>query len=315
MPFRHPDLGAPQPPQRPVFRFRAGICLIAAPLLAVPAAAQDLGTGILQHAQAGGPEIDSGPLRETTRTSPNSEPGEANQRLPFASNPDLRRATVERHLRSLRTTNPIAAAEAGRELAKHDYNGIFRGFLDGTGLDPADAGDVLTAFIVLQWMVANDATAEPSPAALQAIRRRFVMPMAAKPPLSQPASRAAFAEQVKLRAVLHHAGWKAARQLGVLPRFLATLPDAFIPATKLQALALTEAGLVAKGQAQGRAVARPSPPMASTDAAPPAADPRPAQPPSPGAHRTPQSRRATPPTGMRSRACISAPPPVSASAA
>ncbi|KQQ14822.1 hypothetical protein ASF53_08235 [Methylobacterium sp. Leaf123] len=195
----------------------------------------------------------------------------------------MRRATVERHLRSLRTTNPIAAAEAGRELAKHDYNGIFRGFLDGTGLDPADAGDVLTAFIVLQWMVANDATAEPSPAALQAIRRRFVMPMAAKPPLSQPASRAAFAEQVKLRAVLHHAGWKAARQLGVLPRFLATLPDAFIPATKLQALALTEAGLVAKGQAQGRAVARPSPPMASTDAAPPAADPRPAQPPAPGA--------------------------------
>ena len=33
----------------------------------------------------------------------------------------------------------------------------------------------------------NDATAEPSPAALRAIRRRFVLPIADKPPLSQPA--------------------------------------------------------------------------------------------------------------------------------
>ncbi|BAU89440.1 hypothetical protein MPPM_0835 [Methylorubrum populi] len=294
----HPDLAAPVPARLRLPTHQSGTrtCLFGALLLlAAPAGAQVAGAGIpggfpQRQAQADGPGIDTRSLRETASPAQESDTGATDRRLPFASSPDLRRATVERHLRSLRATNPIAAAEAGRELAKYDYDAIFRSFLDGTGLDSEDAGDVLTAFIVLQWMVANDATAEPSPAALQAIRRRFVLPMADKPPLSQPANRAAFAEQVKLRAVLHHAGWKAARQLGVMPRFLATLSNEFIPAAKLQALALTEDGLVSKGRSTGPAGARPSrepsepsPPTVSTDAAPPPNDPRPASPLSAGA--------------------------------
>ncbi|CAO4152023.1 hypothetical protein GPNCGGLF_LOCUS3796 [Methylorubrum aminovorans] len=271
-------------------------CLIASlVLLGTPALAQEIGTRVggelapqLRQPQVRtrSAEIDARSLREAAPRPEKPDTGEPDRRLPFTSSPDLRRATVERHLRTLRATSPIAAAEAGRELAKYDYDTIFRSFLDGTGLDPADAGDVLTAFVVLQWMVANDATVEPSPAALQAIRRRFVMPMAAKPPLSQPVSRAAFAEQVKLRSVLHHAGWKAARQLGVMPRFLATLSNEFIPATKLQALALTEDGLVPKTRPAGARLLRepsdPPPPTASTDVAPPV-NPRTVTPPSAGA--------------------------------
>ncbi|MGU3463717.1 hypothetical protein ACLBXO_02600 [Methylobacterium sp. C33D] len=189
--------------------------------------------------------------------------------LPYASTPDLRAATVTRAVRDQRSTNPIAADETARELARH-YDSVFRGFLDGTPLRPDDAGDVLTAFIALQWMVANDSTVEPSAAALRAIRTRFVAPMADRPPLSQPATRAAFAEQVKLRAVLHHAGWQAAKRLGVLPRFLAGLSNEFIPVATLRNLALTEDGLVPKGRA-GRAAPKP-PPVAES---PPLADARP----------------------------------------
>lgn len=259
-------------------------------LMAAPALAQNAGAGVrgeFEQVRTRSAEIDVRSLGETAPGEPDA--GQPDPRLPFASTPDLRQATVDRHLRTVRATNPIAAAEAGRELAKYDYDTIFRSFLDGTGLDPADAGDVLTAFVVLQWMVANDATMEPSPPALRAIRRRFVLPMAARPPLSQPANRAAFAEQIKLRSVLHHAGWKAARQLGVMPRFLATLSNEFIPAAKLQALALTEDGLVPKVRRAGPAGTRlsrdpqaPSPPKASTDVATPA-DPRTATPPSPAA--------------------------------
>ena len=198
--------------------------------------------------------------------------------LPYDSTPDLRAATVARAVRDQRATNPIAAAETARELAQHDYDTIFRGFLDGTPLRPDDAGDVLTAFIALQWMVANDATVEPSAAALRAIRTRFVAPMAERPPLSQPATRAAFAEQVKLRAVLHHAGWQAAKRLGVLPRFLAGLSNEFIPVATLRNLALTEDGLVPKGRA-GRAAPKP-PPVAE---GPPVPDARPAPSPAPSA--------------------------------
>lgn len=194
--------------------------------------------------------------------------------LPFVSSAELRAATVAREVRDLRATNPAGAAATAREMARHDYDTIFRGFLDGTPLRPDDAGDVLAAFVALQWMVANDSATEPSPAALRAIRRTFVEPLAAKPPLSQPGTRAAFAEQVKLRMVLHHAGWKAAKQLGALPRFLATLSNAFIPASKLQALALTDEGLVGKGP-------RPSAPP--TDARSPVADARPTAPPGPTA--------------------------------
>ncbi|WP_298952170.1 hypothetical protein [uncultured Methylobacterium sp.] len=195
--------------------------------------------------------------------------------LPFATSPQLRAATVAREVQALRATNPIGAAETARELARHDYDAVFRGFLAGTPLREDDAGDVLTAFIVLQWMVANDATAEPSAAALAAVRRRFVVPMAERPPLSQPATRAAFAEQVKLRAVLHHAGWQAAKQLGVLPRFLATLSNEFIPASRLRSLALTDEGLVPKDGARGDPGRRPS------NRPPPSADARPTPTPAP----------------------------------
>lgn len=221
--------------------------------------------------------------------------------LPFATNADLRAATVAREIRALRATNPVGAAETAREMAKHDYDTIFRGFLDGTPLRPDDAGDVLAAFVALQWMVANDSMTEPSPSALRAIRRKFVEPLAGNPPLSQAGSRAAFAEQVKLRMVLHHAGWKAAKQLGVLPRFLATLSNEFIPASKLQALVLTDEGLVGKGSANGsaagsangRAGARPS---SRPDEAPaPVVDARPTAPPTPAPTPAPPPDAGQPP--------------------
>ncbi|UYW26978.1 hypothetical protein [Methylorubrum extorquens] len=48
------------------------------------------------------------------------------------------------------------------------------------------------------------------------------------------------------------------------PRFIASLSKEFIPAAKLQALVLTEAGLVAKGQMPGRTEARPAQPSLPT---------------------------------------------------
>lgn len=218
------------------------------PLLVAAAPAQDVGTGILQGTQQQpfqtlGARIEARSVGDAAR----AEGGNAAPALPFASNAELRAATVARHVRELRATNPIAAAEVAREMARHDYDAIFRSFLSDTDLRPDDAGDVLTAFIVLQWMVANDTKTEPSPAALRAVRRQMVAPMADKPPLSQASTRAAFAEQVKLRTVLHHAGWQAAQRLGMVPSFVATLSKDFIPPAKLRAVALTDDGLVGMG--------------------------------------------------------------------
>ncbi|WP_244936684.1 hypothetical protein [Methylobacterium currus] len=222
------------------------------PLLPAAAAAQALGAEI-QSPQA--PMPDSG-LDNRSAEAP---------ALPFATSAGLRAETVARHVRDLRASNPVAAAEIAREMSRHDYDAIFRSFLTGTDLRADDAGDVLTAFIVLQWMVANDAAVEPSAGALRAVRRRMVAPLADKPPLSQPLSRAAFAEQVKLRAVLHHAGWQAAKRLGTLPTFLAGLSKDFIPPAKLRAVALTDDGLVGQG---GRRPSRETPSAARPPAAP-----------------------------------------------
>ncbi|MGE7414681.1 hypothetical protein [Methylobacterium tarhaniae] len=248
------------------------------PLLAAAAPAQDVGTGILQGTQQQFRTLDARSVGEVAR----SESGDASPALPFASNAELRAATVARHVRKLRASNPIAAAEVAREMARHDYDAIFRSFLSDTALRPDDAGDVLTAFIVLQWMVANDTKAEPSPAALRAVRRQMVAPMADRPPLSQASTRAAFAEQVKLRTVLHHAGWQAAQRLGMVPSFVATLSKDFIPPAKLRAVALTDNGLVGNDgrraladRAAGGAL--PEAPVAPGNAPPVAAEP-PAEP-------------------------------------
>ncbi|MET7241839.1 hypothetical protein ABZT49_00565 [Methylobacterium sp. EM32] len=235
----------------------ARLVAVLLPLLPAAALAQD----------AGGP-----PLPAQIRGNAPDAPSAEAPALPFATSAALRAETVARHVRELRATNPIAAAEVAREMARHDYDAIFQGFLDGTELRAGDAGDVLTAFIVLQWMVANDATVEPSAAALRAVRRQMVVPLADKPPMSQEASRAAFAEQVKLRAVLHHAGWQAAKRLGMLPSFLAGLSKDFIPPAKLRAVVLTDEGLVGKGDRRPawEAPATAAAPHAAPSAAPPA---------------------------------------------
>lgn len=207
----------------------AAVLLALGPVLA---SAQDIGTNVLDRAGQA--------LPDETAASPDATA------LPFTTTSDLRAATVARHVRELRITNPIAAVEVAREMAKHDYDTIFRSFLTDTDLRADDAGDVVTAFIVLQWMVANNAKVEPSAASLRAIRRQMVEPLADKPPLSQAGSRAVFAEQVKLRTVLHHAGWQAAERLGMLPTFLAGLSKEFIPPAKLRAVALTDDGLTPK---------------------------------------------------------------------
>ncbi|MGU3538041.1 hypothetical protein [Methylobacterium sp. A54F] len=238
-------------------------------LIPAPVAAQALGPDSLRETAPGyarSPEVD--------RAGPTPEPGaaDAGPDLPFASTPDLRARTVAQRVRRMQSTDPLGAAAVARELARHDYDAIFRGFLDGTELRETDAGDVLAAFVALQWMVANDATAEPSPAALRAIRRQFAAPLAGKPPLSQPAARAAFAEEVKLRAVLHHAGWQAAKRAGTLPRFLATLPsDVLAPAT-LRTLALTDAGLVPRAGPARAAAPVAAAPTRAARAIPPEPD-------------------------------------------
>ncbi|MFB0491128.1 hypothetical protein ABIE45_003714 [Methylobacterium sp. OAE515] len=209
------------------------------------------------------------PARPPGAGSDAAAPDPRDPDLPFASTPDLRARTVAERVRRMQIADPLGAAVAARELAQHDYDAIFRGFLAGTALRETDAGDVLAAFIVLQWMVANDATTEPSPAALRAIRRQFVVPLATKPPLSLPGARATFAEEVKLRAVLHHAGWQAAKRAGTLTRFLATLPSDLLAPATLRTLVMTDDGLVPRGARTRAAQPAPSVPRGAARATPP----------------------------------------------
>ncbi|WP_244473672.1 hypothetical protein [Methylobacterium sp. Leaf112] len=229
------------------------------PLLSSGALAQDAGASILQGLQQQQFQgLDAAIGAQSVEDTARLPRGDAERpvrraALPFTTSAELRAATIGRHIQALRATNPIAAVEVAREMAKHDYDAIFRSFLTQTDLRADDAGDVLTAFIVLQWMVANNVEVDPSPTALRAIRRRMVEPIAGKPPLSRPATRAAFAEQVKLRTVLHHAGWQAARRLGLVPDFLAGLSKDFIPVASLRSVAFTDEGLVQKGRRPGSA--------------------------------------------------------------
>jgi hypothetical protein len=244
------------------------LCFLLGPTLA---AAQDAGTSVLRgfapHASPGA----SHPRQEA----------DAAPDLPFASTPALRARAVAQRVQRLRAKDPLGAEVAARELAQHDYDAIFSNLIEGTGLRADDAGDVLAAFVALQWMVANDATAEPSSEALRAIRRQFVTPLAQKPPLSDPTARAEFAEEVKLRMVLHHAGWQAAKRTGTLARFLASLPEDLLAPATLRTLAMSDAGLVPRGG--GRAAAAPpvkpaTPAPAGPKAAAPADDETPAVP-------------------------------------
>ena len=135
----------------------------------------------------------------------------SNARLTYTPTAALRKQAQEGILQRLRAKNPPVAQQLASELAKHDFARVYAALVTPFGLRSDDAVDVVTAYTVLGYLIANGAP-DPSPAAVRAVRSRVAGGLVSDPRVSR--QRGALAEELKIMFVTLHSGWQSARREG-----------------------------------------------------------------------------------------------------
>ncbi len=194
-------------------------------------------TDVLRHTLGG---VSRSLPRGPGLKSPISAPVAIN-RLQYLSTPATMQAALAAYLARARRTNPAAADAAGRALAGQDISRIYRAIVSSFGLRDRNVADAYTAYVVLGWTIANDG-ADPSPAAVRAVRDQLAVRIVSDPALARY-SPAALGEEFKLSFVILHGGWQSARRQGGLNPFADGVARMFErQGLSLRAVRLTPAG-------------------------------------------------------------------------
>lgn len=168
--------------------------------------------------------------------------------MPYASTPASRARALQEFVARVKRTDAAAAAEVGGQLSRHDATRIFSGIVRPFGLRANDLADVVTAYVVLGWMIANG-SGDPSPRAVQAVRARVAQELAGNPQLASAGMRTTVGEEVKILFVVLHAGMQDATRSRAMAGYSSGVRDMFRQLTgeDLRRLALTDRGFVGRG--------------------------------------------------------------------
>lgn len=168
--------------------------------------------------------------------------------LPFASTAATRAQALEEFVGRVERTDQRAAAEVGGQLSRYDATRIFSGIVRPFGLRANDLADVVTAYVVLGWMISNDSP-DPTPRSVQSVRARVAQELAANPQLASPAMRTTVGEEVKILFVVLHAGMQNATRSRQMAGYSQGVRDMFRQLTgeDLRSVALTDRGFVGRG--------------------------------------------------------------------
>jgi hypothetical protein len=104
-------------------------------------------------------------------------------------------------------------------LKQMDLNKIFANITAPYRSRYDDAADIVTAYQVLNWMIANKAP-DPKPVAVTAVRNAVIPVLQQNREIAHEAgNRAMMSEEMKLLFVMQHAGWQEARKTGKLQSY------------------------------------------------------------------------------------------------
>lgn len=174
------------------------------------------------------------------------DPKAASISLAYTPTKALQQQAEQAMLRRLERQNPAAAQALGSQFAQHDFGAVFKGLVEPFGLRDDDAVDIMTAYTVLDYLIASGA-ADPSRAGVRAVRERVAAQLAGDPQFAA-ALRPQLGEEIKLLFVTLHAGWQTARRDGGLPAYAEGVTKLFAQQSgvDLRRLTLTAQGFVAR---------------------------------------------------------------------
>lgn len=166
-------------------------------------------------------------------------------RLPFTAGRADQDAARDAFLARLETKDPAMAKTAATQFRAHDMDQVYAGITRPFGLSPDDAGDVMTAYLVLGWLIANGAP-DPTATAVRAARGQVGSLLATQGPIADPAQRVAVAEEVKILFVVLHSGWLSARRENAVQPYADGVATLFQDGMQqpLRQIALTDTGFV-----------------------------------------------------------------------
>lgn len=175
--------------------------------------------------------------KRTVNTSPAS--------FSYTATPAQRTAYRDAYIANLAKNNPTLAETLRTQFQKYDYNTIYNGLLSGTGLTNNNLADAFTAYTVVGWMIVNQHTSDPSTTWIAGTRRQWANALANTKLATNLDSRRRTAEELKIKMVVLHAGWKDAQKTNQSAAYANAVDRLFQSQfkLKLRSMTLSAAGL------------------------------------------------------------------------
>ena len=169
-------------------------------------------------------------------------------RLSYTPTPEIRRAALAGYLARIRQKSPDNAQVMAAQFARNDYTKVYHDLIAGSTIRENDAVDVVTAYTLLGWQIANEVRNGISDRQFEGVRRQMAPPLAANPRIADPRNRASLGEEMKLMYITVLAGWQSAAKDGSSKACSDGITATFKQQSgrDLRALKLTDAGFVPK---------------------------------------------------------------------
>lgn len=207
--------------------------------------------------------------------SAGDEPGDSY--LPYSPTRALKSAVVQGYIDRLKPKNPAMAQTVitAFRSGKYDYGLIYTGLVKDNGLRANDAADVLTAYLVLGYMISNNVLDDKDvpPSMIRAVRSQLGPALAQNARLTAPDVAAQLGEDLKLQFVMVQAGLRTAIGQRTLTAYQQGIAALFKTQCELDwsQFRLTEQGLVGRQQPAGSSSGQ-----TASNSRPPTNSPRPA---------------------------------------
>lgn len=130
-------------------------------------------------------------------------------------------------------------------LKQNDFNKLFTGITAPYHLQYDDAADIVTAYQVLNWIIANNA-ANPNIGAVDAVKSATISALQQNREIAHDAgNRAMLGEEMKIMTVILYTGWQQAQKKGKSADYSATVAQQYQLQYKqnLRSLKLDDKGL------------------------------------------------------------------------
>lgn len=130
--------------------------------------------------------------------------------LGYAPDPVVHQKVVEDLVARVNAKNADGGREIQAAFAKYDYDRLYDGIAGPYGLSGNDAGNAMTAYLVLGWLIANGQQEVPGGKAATMAVRAQVADALVENGTGARERRAELGEELKLQFVVAHAGWLSA---------------------------------------------------------------------------------------------------------